>query len=379
MNAQNTPVNKEVSTLQPFDNIIDYAEYLDWYLNLFINGLRKDHTDTGDSWLADQTEFIKSIAETDDREICADYLAIGSYGMKMVIQLIDCDPLNYGVKHSPNSWYCGTLMDLAYYEKWVDLNQYIDLYGPGMLYLGYFAIRAVSQERLRLDMINNKTLSAFLLRYEKIVDDPGIEQAVTESYKQLSSFVAKSFYNYTGLDSKEWKVRTNLEDMNLAMVQVLKKKLPDDVRKSLVAAAEGCQSIKKIPEDVARDLINEYNVGKPKKQSKKDNKQLGDNHTDLGSPEESSIWHNLYPKKKIVIREVEEDSPLANIENTILRSQQAKTILEQLQKPRDRKIAELYLYEECNGLQIADILNLPKSNVYRRLEHINSLISKLND
>jgi len=103
MNAQNTPVNKEVSTLQPFDNIIDYAEYLDWYLNLFINGLRKDHTDTGDSWLADQTEFIKSIAETDDREICADYLAIGSYGMKMVIQLIDCDPLNYGVVKPPES------------------------------------------------------------------------------------------------------------------------------------------------------------------------------------------------------------------------------------------------------------------------------------
>ncbi len=116
---------------------IPLSDYLEWYLNYFCDGFKKDYPSIGERWLADQTDYIKVIAETEDIETCVDYIAISNYGHRMIIDIIRDHPFKNIEDQSPAPWEYRELVRIADSENWEDMKRSIDERGPAMMFLGY--------------------------------------------------------------------------------------------------------------------------------------------------------------------------------------------------------------------------------------------------
>jgi len=241
---------------------IPISDHLEWYLNNFCDGFKKDYPSIGERWLADQTDYIKVIAETEDIETCVDYIAISNYGHRMIIDIIRDHPFKNIEDQSPAPWEYRELVRIADSENWEDMKRSIDERGPAMMYLGYFAISAVIYERLDIDMAKNKTRSAFLLRHEELIsDDPIYRPFIDESYQQLRRYARKKYNDIEGKTNYKPYHMQAKEGIDYYIGRLIVKRISKDVRTGLIDSVQDKKKIRFIPENAAQYLRRE---NKPK-------------------------------------------------------------------------------------------------------------------
>lgn len=351
-------------------------------------------------WLGDQEEFIDWISELPPAG-CYDLWD----GSTQALSRVKGDNHNLD---EPLPYYSCALIDvLTKGDYWKSLQSRVDNDGTTMLRCGFTALSLLADRRVGLYMVEKGTINQFHVAYgniEKELEDPRIEKVITDAYEALEKNITLNFSNQTNLliYNREENIcleqYTNVIDMHLPLAKILSKNFPkDDIRGSIIAAAEGRKDIRDIPKTVAWGLRKEYASEKVVKfkKTKKDEIKL---RTNANKDEDIFNQKNKYGSDKVIVEvekvvgvegeegvveavevlevvEATKNSPLVDIAKTV----EAAEVI-QLIKDKDLlngKIAELCRNGRTDR-EIAKMLPISKSEVCRRRQNIEAYLEELN-